>query len=73
MCSLNPPHKRVTVWQNVAITETNLEERGHNLMPLSHLVGISRNQAESAGIKVPADSGGDFKSARMPLDYFEPP
>ena len=41
------------------------------LMPPSHLelAGIKQNQPES---KFELDSGGNFKSARMPLDYFEP-
>ena len=31
MCSLNLSHKPVTTWQDVDITQTNLQERGHNL------------------------------------------
>ena len=30
MCSCNLTHKHVTMWQDVDITQKNVEERGHD-------------------------------------------
>ena len=47
----------------------------HSLMPLSHLVGISRNQAKPAGIKVRARFWWEFQicknAARLLRTYLE--
>ena len=44
--------------------EQPVKVRGVKVMPLSHLVGISRNQAEPAGIKVRARFWCEFQISK---------